>query len=72
MSPKALKIFSDWYDTYKDPEKEKMTKTSALRLITDICQEGAFKEDDKRVTKLFGEYAKIDPAGETLEREEFL
>ena len=71
LTPKAYKIFNEWYDLYKDPEKEKMTKTSACRFILGVTNEFC-KEDDKRITSIFSNYAKNDTTGESLDREEFL
>ena len=71
MTPKAFKIFNEWYDLFKDLEKEKMTKKSAIKFILGVTNETC-KEDDKRITNIFSGFAKKDESGETLEREEFL
>ena len=71
LTPKAHEIFSEWFDKYMDPEKEKMTPESAVNYIlgatTEFCT-----TDDKRIKDLFSNYAKNDESGETLERDEFL
>ena len=71
LTPMANKLFNEWYDEFKDPEKEIMTKSSACRFILGVTNEAA-KEDDRRITSIFSQYAKKDETGETLDRDEFL
>ena len=71
MTPKAYKIFNEWYDMWLDPEKEKMTKKSAIKFILGVTNESC-KEDDKRIVGIFSNFAKKDESGESIERDEFL
>ena len=48
-----------------------MTPQSAIRFILGATNEFC-TVDDKRIKGIFSNYAKKDPTGETLEREEFL
>ena len=56
-----------------DPEKGKITPTTCIKFIlgvtNEFCERG---EKDNRIEGIFKNYAKKDPSGETLDREEFL
>ena len=71
LTPKAEIIFSEWYDMYSDKELGKMTPESATKFILGATNE-VCAADDSRISGLFKDYAKKDPEGKVLEREEFL
>ena len=70
LTPKAELIFSEWYDKYSDPKIGKMTPESATKFILGATNE-VCDADDSRITGLFKGYAKKDPTGAVMEREEF-
>ena len=71
LTPKARVIFSEWYDKYSDKEIGKMTPESTTKFILGATLEEC-DADDGRIKGMFKDYAKKDPTGKTMEREEFL
>ena len=71
MTPRALAIFNEWFDKYKDQETGRLTRQSSCKLLLDITLEDA-SETDHRITGIFDQYAKKDETKMSLDREEFL
>lgn len=71
FTPKALKIFNDWFDFYKDPncDIEAITPESAVRFIKGVTNERV-SPTENRITGLFTAYNKAKD--NKMTREEFL
>ena len=62
LTPKAHRIFSEWFDMYKDPEIGKMTHQSSVRFILGVTNEFTNAEYS-RIKAILSTYAKKDPTG---------
>ena len=69
FTPEAYALFEEWFDHFKDPEKEALTKDSTKRFIFEVTGEVSSGGDD-RVDKLFKQVAKKDK--DLVFKEEFI
>ena len=67
--PEAYAIFNEWFDHFKDPEKDALTKETTKRFIFEVTGEIMGPSDD-RTDKLFKANAKRDK--DLVFREEFI
>ena len=67
--PEAYALFDEWFDHFKDHEKDALTKDSTKRFIFEVTGEVLGGSDD-RIDKLFKQVAKKDK--DLVYREEFI
>ena len=59
LRPEAYQLFSDWFDLFKDPEKDKLTLEGAQAFIYEMTTEYP-PADDNNLKNLFNEWSKPD------------